>query len=129
MAFGLDTSGAAPGDHGAPAHAPSAPASASAPTTPPGQLKQTLITAERVALTLLSVAVSVLVPEFASVMAVLGSTFSFVLCIIGPVCAKGALAGGVRRCGAWDAIVLAVSGGMAVWGTVCAFATAEVEPL
>ena len=127
MAFGLDTSGAAPGDHGAPAHAPSA--SASAPTTPPGQLKQTLITAERVALTLLSVAVPVLVPEFASVMAVLGSTFSFVLCIIGPVCAKVALAGGVRRCGAWDALVLAVSGAMAVWGTVCAFATAEVEPL
>ena len=127
MLLGIDPAGS-PGDHHGPAHGPEPPSSSS-PTPAHKGTKTLLVALERTALTLLSVAVSVLVPEFASVMAVLGSTFSFVLCIIGPVCAKVALAGGVRRCGAWDALVLAVSGAMAVWGTVCAFATAEVEPL
>ena len=127
MFFGLDTTGAAPGDHGAPSSAPSstpsAPSSA-APST--STLRPLLIAAERIALTLLAVAVSVLVPEFASVMAVLGATFSFLLCIIGPLCAKAALA---RRVRLGDAFLLALSAAMAVWGTVCAFESAEVEPL
>ncbi|KAH9944456.1 transmembrane amino acid transporter protein-domain-containing protein [Epithele typhae] len=117
MFFGLESGAADPHDpHGSPI----SPSSGHSSKT-----KELLITAERIALTLLSVAVSILIPEFASVMAVLGSTFSFLLCIIGPVCAKVALAGGARQCGFWDAILLAVSTAMAVWGTICAFESAN----
>ena len=123
MLLGLDTAGAAPGDHGVPT------SSSAHPSHAPSALKRALVAAERCALALLSVAVSILVPEFASVMAVLGATFSFVLCIIGPVCAKVALAGGARRCGPWDALLLLVSSAMAVWGTMCAFESAAPEPL
>ena len=132
MALGLDTTGASPDPHGAPPS--SAHSSSVSPQTPnttlAHKLRSMFIAAERVALTLLSVVVSIVVPEFASVMAVLGATFSFLLCIIGPVCAKVALGGGLRRgCGFWDAVLLVVAAGMAVWGTVCAFQSAEVEPL
>lgn len=81
-------------------------------------LKRILTVAERVVLTLLSVAVSILVPEFSSVMAFLGSFSAFMLCVIGPVSAKSALAG---RWSVWDVLLLVVAVIMAVWGTVAAF--------
>ena len=126
--LGIDTSGVAPAsDHG---HGTTTlPTTRSPLRKSPRALKAALVALERTALTLLAVAVSILVPEFASVMAVLGATFSFVLCIIGPVCAKVALAGGARRCGPWDALLLLVSSAMAVWGTMCAFESAAPEPL
>ena len=120
MILGIDTSGLAPPDH---APAPSSSPSAPAPKHP--KLRGTLVALERTVLTLLSVAVSILIPEFASVMAVLGSTFSFLLCIIGPVSAKVALAGG---CGVWDGLLLATSSAMALWGTACAFMSAAPVP-
>jgi len=64
------------------------------------------------------VAVSILVPEFSSVMAFLGSFSAFMLCVIGPVSAKSALAG---RWSVWDVLLLVVAVIMAVWGTVAAF--------
>ncbi|RPD63024.1 hypothetical protein L227DRAFT_651309 [Lentinus tigrinus ALCF2SS1-6] len=125
MLLGIDTTGAV-GDH---VHGVPAPtSSALAAGTKAKFMKTVLIAVERTVLTLLSVAVSILIPEFASVMAVLGSTFSFLLCIIGPVSAKVALAGGVRRCGLWDGVLLVVSTGMAVWGTMCAFESAAPVP-
>ncbi|KZP12050.1 hypothetical protein FIBSPDRAFT_870672 [Athelia psychrophila] len=82
------------------------------------KLKRVLTVVERVAFTFLSVGVSILVPDFSSVMAFLGSFSAFMLCVIGPVCAKSALAG---RLGFWDAILLIIAVVMAVWGTVAAF--------
>ncbi|OJT11826.1 Vacuolar amino acid transporter 1 [Trametes pubescens] len=140
--LGIDTSGVAPSstsDHG---HGPSTTTPNGFPIAPsplrksPPAVKAALIALERSVLTLLAVAVSILVPEFASVMAVLGSTFSFVLCVIGPVSAKVALAGaggGVgggwwRRCQWWDGLLLVVSASMAVWGTICAFTTVAPVP-
>ncbi|TFK94290.1 hypothetical protein K466DRAFT_476675 [Polyporus arcularius HHB13444] len=124
MFLGIDTAGAS-GDHG---HGVPAPTSSIAAAPKSKSLKTTLIAVERTVLTLLSVAVSILIPEFASIMAVLGSTFSFLLCIIGPVSAKIALTGGLRRCGLWDGGLLVVSIGMAVWGTICAFQSAAPVP-
>ncbi|KAI9062988.1 hypothetical protein FKP32DRAFT_1628555 [Trametes sanguinea] len=142
--LGIDTSGVS---HAADAHAHSTttlPSTSSPLRHTPKAVKRALIAVERTALTLLAVAVSILVPEFASVMAVLGSTFSFVLCVIGPVAAKVALegvglAGGgegvvaglggwVRRCGVWDWVLLVGSTLMAVWGTICAFMSAAPVP-
>ncbi|KAJ7030117.1 transmembrane amino acid transporter protein-domain-containing protein [Mycena alexandri] len=75
----------------------------------------------RVGVTLASVAVSVVVPEFSAAMAFLGSFSAFALCVIGPIAAKIALE---RRCGVFDAFVVGVAGGMAVWGTGAAFVDA-----
>ncbi|KAH7924856.1 hypothetical protein BV22DRAFT_1012389 [Leucogyrophana mollusca] len=84
-------------------------------------LKRGLIAVERAVLPLLSVAVSILVPEFSSLMAFLGSFSAFVICVIGPISAKVALSG---RCSLFDASMLLIASVMAVWGTVAAFWTA-----
>ncbi|KAI0662739.1 transmembrane amino acid transporter protein-domain-containing protein [Cubamyces menziesii] len=135
--LGIDTSGISPSDPHAPATADNGGHSGTTtlPTASlplrksPKALKTVLIALERAVLTALAVAVSILVPEFASVMAVLGSTFSFVLCVIGPVSAKIALGGGDGSgCGMWDGVLLVVSTVMAVWGTVCAFMSATPTP-
>jgi solute carrier family 32 (vesicular inhibitory amino acid transporter) len=76
------------------------------------------VTFERALLTSLSVAVSILVPEFSSMMAFLGSFSAFLICVIGPVSAKVAMTG---RCGPWDAFLLLTAVMMAVWGTGAAF--------
>ena len=73
---------------------------------------------ERVALALMAVGVSILIPEFSTVMAFLGSFSAFVLCVIGPVCAKIGIDG---RCSWYDGILLALSTIFAVWGTIAAF--------
>ncbi|KAH7915370.1 transmembrane amino acid transporter protein-domain-containing protein [Hygrophoropsis aurantiaca] len=83
--------------------------------------KHGLIAVERIILLLLCIAVSILVPEFSSLMAFLGSFSAFVICVIGPISAKIALAG---RCGHLDAALLFTAGIMAMWGTVAAFWTA-----
>ncbi|KAI0778101.1 transmembrane amino acid transporter protein-domain-containing protein [Trametes elegans] len=138
MLLGIDTSGvaAAAAEHGT-----TLPPTAGAPLRKtPRALKTALVALERAVLAVLAVAVSILVPEFASVMAVLGSTFSFVLCIIGPVCAKVALASAGAASGAgpgeswlartawWDGVLLVVSVAMALWGTWCAFQSAAPVP-
>lgn len=81
-------------------------------------LKRALAITQRVFITALSVLVSILVPDFGSAMAFLGSFSAFILCIIGPIFAKIALAG---RCNTLDGMVLVLGGIMAVWGTVSAF--------
>ncbi|KAJ7500945.1 transmembrane amino acid transporter protein-domain-containing protein [Mycena galericulata] len=81
-------------------------------------LKGALGVVQRVAVTLMSVAVSILVPEFSAAMAFLGSFSAFVLCVIGPIAAKVALE---RRCGVFDGVVMVLAIVMAVWGTGAAF--------
>jgi len=82
-------------------------------------VKDLLVVVERTAFTCLAVLVSILIPEFSSVMAFLGSFSAFMLCVIGPISAKVALAG---RCGWGDAVLLATGLIMAAWGTFAAFA-------
>lgn len=117
--LGIDTSGSAPPEHGT---SSSVPSKAETPHAAHHKLKGMLVTLVRTTLTVLSVATSILVPEFASIMAVLGATFSFALCIIGPIVANCALVG---RCGWRDGAILAVSLAMAVWGTICALEAAS----
>ncbi|KAK0198678.1 transmembrane amino acid transporter protein-domain-containing protein [Armillaria mellea] len=76
---------------------------------------------QRVALTLLSVGVSVLVPDFSAVMAFLGSFSAFLIVVIGPIGAHIALKG---SCGVFDAVAVGLAVVMAVWGTVAAFLSA-----
>jgi solute carrier family 32 (vesicular inhibitory amino acid transporter) len=66
---------------------------------------------------LLSVGVSILVPEFSAMMAFLGSFSAFMLCVIGPIMAKVVMAG---RCSLFDGIVLIAASVMAVWGILAA---------
>jgi vesicular inhibitory amino acid transporter len=73
---------------------------------------------QRILVTLLSILVSILVPEFSSMMAFLGSFSAFILCVIGPISAKVMLAG---RCGVFDAVVLTLGIIKAIWGTAAAF--------
>lgn len=82
-------------------------------------LKSILMVIERSVFAVLTVAVSILFPEFGSMMAFLGSFSAFMLCVIGPVSAKVALAG---KCSFTDAGLLVVAVVMAAWGTVAAFA-------
>ncbi|KAI0961460.1 hypothetical protein AcV7_000553 [Taiwanofungus camphoratus] len=117
MILGIETSSILLDDHGAkPTSQRSEPASHNK-----GQqlmLKRTFIASERAIFTVCSVLVSIFVPEFSSMMAFLGAFSSFLLCVIGPVSAKVALAG---KCGAWDAFLLTSGIIMATWGTITAF--------
>lgn len=81
-------------------------------------LNQFLVVVERIVFALMAVAASIFVPEFSAMMALLGSFSAFLLCVIGPVSAKVALAG---KCSLLDATLLLVAVLMAVWGTIAAF--------
>ncbi|GLB36321.1 putative transmembrane amino acid transporter protein [Lyophyllum shimeji] len=87
-------------------------------SAPPGSLKRIVAIFQRVAVTVSSVLVSILVPEFSSVMAFLGAFAAFMLCVIGPISAKIRLD---RHCGLLDGIFLASGIIMAIWGTVATF--------
>lgn len=76
---------------------------------------------QRVVLTLLSVGVSVLVPDFSAVMAFLGSFSAFLIVVIGPIGAHIAIKG---SCSVFDAIAVGLAVVMAVWGTAAAFLSA-----
>ncbi|SJL05997.1 uncharacterized protein ARMOST_09333 [Armillaria ostoyae] len=76
---------------------------------------------QRVAITLLSVGVSVLVPDFSAVMAFLGSFSAFLIVVIGPIGAHIAIKG---SCGVFDAVAVGLAVVMAVWGTAAAFLSA-----
>ncbi|KAG6911831.1 hypothetical protein DXG01_000078 [Tephrocybe rancida] len=83
-------------------------------------LKRIYAISQRITVTVLSVMVSILVPDFGAMMAFLGSFAAFLLCLIGPISAKVVLAG---RCGLLDGILLVSGVTMAIWGTVAAFLT------
>jgi len=81
-------------------------------------LKRVLIVCERIGIVCLAVAVSILVPEFGTIMAIFGSFSVFVLCVIGPIVAKMSLEGEAKIV---DVVILTSSIVMASWGTVAAF--------
>jgi solute carrier family 32 (vesicular inhibitory amino acid transporter) len=80
--------------------------------------KRVLVACERITLVCLAVFVSILVPNFGSIMAILGSFSVFALCVIGPIAAKISLQGKVT---AADVTILMASTVMALWGTAAAF--------
>lgn len=116
MILGIDSSSQSADDHGPPVSKPNSPAlhSVAHGHEHSRRVRKTLTAIERSIFTMVSVTVSILVPEFSSMMAFLGSFSAFLICVIGPVSAKVALAG---RCGVWDGLLLAVAVVMAVWGT------------
>lgn len=81
-------------------------------------LARILRVGQRLLVTLLSVVVSIVVPEFSSMMAFLGSFSAFMICVIGPLAAKIALE---NHCSTFDGLTLSIGIVMAVWGTTVAF--------
>ncbi|KAG6901856.1 hypothetical protein C0995_007242 [Termitomyces sp. Mi166 len=93
-------------------------------TAPQGShiiLKRLFAVTQRVMITILSVTISILVPNFGAMMALLGSFAAFALCLIGPLFAKVALTG---HCSRKDGVLLAVGVVMAAWGMVAAASVA-----
>jgi solute carrier family 32 (vesicular inhibitory amino acid transporter) len=84
-------------------------------------MKRALAILQRICITLLSVAVSILIPEFSSMMAFLGSFSAFMLAVVGPVLANIMLVG---RCSFMDGFIVFLGAAMAVWGTAAAFYSA-----
>jgi len=80
-------------------------------------LKRVLIVCERISLACLAVTVSILVPDFGSIMAILGSFTVFALCVIGPIAAKVSLE---RKATVVDLLLMMASIAMALWGTAAA---------
>ncbi|KAF9478044.1 hypothetical protein BDN70DRAFT_809596 [Pholiota conissans] len=80
--------------------------------------KRILRVAQRVLLTGAIVMVSILVPDFSSVMAILGSFSAFMLSIVGPVLAKVMIE---RHCSIFDGVIIVIGIVMAAWGTLAAF--------
>lgn len=81
-------------------------------------LKGLLKVCQRLAITVLAVTVSSLVPEFSSMMAFLGSFSAFLICVVGPIAAKIRLEG---KCSIFDGTILSIAIVMAIWGTTVAF--------
>lgn len=77
---------------------------------------------QRILMALLTVAVSIAIPEFSSMMGILGSLFSFLICVIGPIGAKIAID---RKCNRFDGSILLIGIAMASWGTFSVWYTAE----
>ncbi|KAI0348628.1 hypothetical protein BDW22DRAFT_1320195 [Trametopsis cervina] len=113
--LGIEVGGQSPDDHGM---SSSTKPHESSTTEHSPKLKRILVTIERALFTSLSVATSILVPEFSSMMAFLGSFSAFLICVIGPVSAKIALTG---KCSLWDGALLGTAIVMAAWGTAAAF--------
>lgn len=63
---------------------------------------------------MMAVATSIAVPEFSSMMGLLGALFAFLLCVIGPISAKIAID---KKCTKLDAAILLIGVVMALWGT------------
>jgi vesicular inhibitory amino acid transporter len=73
---------------------------------------------QRICVTLLSVVMSVLVPGFSEILAFLGCSSAFMLCVIGPLAANASISG---RCGITDGVIMVLALTMAVWGTIALF--------
>ncbi|EMD41799.1 hypothetical protein CERSUDRAFT_110364 [Gelatoporia subvermispora B] len=115
--LGIDTSTRPSEDHTTKPPTSDSDSDARTPSTARPALKRAFTVVERVVFTMLSTAVSILVPEFGSMMAFLGAFSAFIICVIGPVSAQIALTG---RCSVWDASLLASGIVMASWGTFAA---------
>lgn len=115
MILGIETgTRASLDDHGVKA----TPETEETHSTKNAALKSTFTVMERTLFTVVSVATSIMVPDFSSMMAFLGAFTSFLLCVIGPISAKMALTG---ECKFWDIVLLCLAVIMAAWGTFAAF--------
>jgi vesicular inhibitory amino acid transporter len=81
-------------------------------------VKRALRIVQRICVTLLSVLMSILVPGFSEILAFLGCSSAFMLCVIGPLAANASILG---RCGVVDGSIMVLALIMAVWGTVALF--------
>ncbi|KAJ6604347.1 transmembrane amino acid transporter protein-domain-containing protein [Mycena vulgaris] len=81
-------------------------------------VKRGLRVVQRICVSLLAVTISILVPGFSEILAFLGCSSAFMLCIIGPVAAKASISG---RCGMLDGTIMGLAFIMAVWGTIALF--------
>lgn len=121
--LGIDNSTHSPDDHGHTTKPTSPSLHETSHADRQVAVRRAFTLVERAIFTMVSVAVSILVPEFSSMMAFLGSFSAFLICVIGPVSAKVALTG---RCSIWDGLLLAIAVVMAAWGTGAAlWSTAE----
>jgi len=77
-------------------------------------------TIQRILMTVMAVAVSIAIPDFSSMMGILGSLFAFLMCVIGPISAKIAID---KKCTKWDALILLIGVAMASWGTFSVWCT------
>jgi vesicular inhibitory amino acid transporter len=59
-----------------------------------------------------------MIPDFSSTMAFLGSFSAFMISIVGPVLAKVMID---KRCGHFDGLIIVVGTIMAIWGTIATF--------
>ncbi|KAF8640666.1 hypothetical protein AX17_000323 [Amanita inopinata Kibby_2008] len=91
------------------------------PYTLQPRLGKSVVIVQRIVLTLLTVVISISVPDFSTVMAFLGSFSAFIINIVGPIAAKVAIQG---RCSNLDGVLIAIGIVMAVWGTVATFSSA-----
>ncbi|KAG7443486.1 uncharacterized protein BT62DRAFT_333748 [Guyanagaster necrorhizus] len=74
--------------------------------------------AQRLSITLLTVGVSIIVPDFGQVTELMGSFSAFLIVVICPIGAKLTI---TRTCGFFDVLVLGISVLMGTWGTITAF--------
>lgn len=120
--FGLDTAPAqfvTPAPEGHKTLAANGPCSSRLSTN--HSFKRGLLIVERVAVVLAVVAVSILVPDFSSMMAILGSFSAFLICVIGPMAAKLTLDGHSAK----DVSFIVVAIAMGAWGSYVAFMAAD----
>lgn len=119
MILGIDGGSGMNDEHGTKSsmHDPEAPRS-SEPARGHRSRHGLFMVVERTLFTLCSVTVSILLPDFSSMMAFLGAFTSFLLCVIGPVSAKAALTG---QCTLWDGFLIVSGVVMATWGTIASF--------
>ncbi|KAK0481187.1 transmembrane amino acid transporter protein-domain-containing protein [Armillaria luteobubalina] len=80
--------------------------------------QQLLCIAQRLSITLLTVVVSIMVPDFGRVTELMGSFSAFLIVVICPIGAKIAI---TRACGFFDILVLGISFLVGTWGTITAF--------
>ncbi|KAK2461784.1 hypothetical protein APHAL10511_006247 [Amanita phalloides] len=72
----------------------------------------------RILLTISAVAVSIVFPQFSTVMAFMGSFSAFIINVVGPAAAKMAVQG---RCNILDGTIMLIGLVMTIWGTFAAF--------
>ena len=70
---------------------------------------------QRILMAFMAVAVSIAVPEFSSMLGILGNVFSFLLCIIGPLCAKMVIEKNLTK---FDVSMMLIGVAMASGGTI-----------
>lgn len=83
-----------------------------------GRWKRVLGVLQRIFVTTLSIMVSIMIPDFSSTMAFIGSFSAFMISIVGPVLASVMID---KRSSHFDWLIIVVGTIMAIWGTIATF--------